>query len=255
MKRVYLIIILVIAGIIAIVLLLPERVPPPVEMQGQMITFERPKKSAHYESNTPAHGAVLAAVPINVVIDVNFDLALSSKIEILKDGKDYGVGETIIDDNKLAMRRNMDSKAPDGLYIVGYSACWPDQSCHSGHFQFVIDHSRLSSYQDLRNKSEVMIKMHDISFQPQNIRISKGTAVTWLNDDKVEHYVNTDAHPSHTYFRNMKSLALEYGDRYTHTFNQPGIYPYHCSAHADDDMVGTIIVEEAPTTPSKKAPK
>src|SRR3990167_10810379 len=44
--------------------------------------FQNPKKSAHYESNTPAHGATLAGVPINVVIDFNFDVAENSRIEI-----------------------------------------------------------------------------------------------------------------------------------------------------------------------------
>src|SRR3989344_9474606 len=56
--------------------------------------FQNPKKSAHYESNTPAHGATLAGVPINVVIDFNFDLAKPSAIQIFHDGTEYGTGET-----------------------------------------------------------------------------------------------------------------------------------------------------------------
>src|SRR5687767_13578588 len=67
----------------------------------QSVQFNIPKKSAHYETNTPNHGATLAGVPFNIVIDFNFDLAKPSEIKILKDGRDYGVGETIIDNNKL----------------------------------------------------------------------------------------------------------------------------------------------------------
>lgn len=70
-------------------------------------SFQNPKKSAHYESNTPSHGTVLAGVPINVAISFNFDLAGNSSISIMKDGKEYGVGDTQIDENKLAMRRKM----------------------------------------------------------------------------------------------------------------------------------------------------
>ena len=44
-------------------------------------------------------------MPINVVIDFNFDLAAPSEIKILTGGKDYSEGETVIDENKLAMRR------------------------------------------------------------------------------------------------------------------------------------------------------
>src|SRR3989338_1240995 len=105
------------------------------EMIGE---FPNPKKSAHYETNTPAHASVHAAVPINIVIDFNFDLAKPSSIKIEKDSKDYGVGETIIDTNKLSMRIDLDPASPDGIYTVSYNACWRDGSCHDGSFQFAI---------------------------------------------------------------------------------------------------------------------
>ena len=243
MKRVYLFIFLIIASIVTVVLLLPEKTPLSVEMQEQMITFERPKKSAHYESNTPAHGAVLAAVPINVVIDFNFDLAVPSEIKILKDGKDYSTSNTIIDSNKLAMRRDMDPNSPDGLYKVDYKACWPDRSCHTGYFQFVIDRSKAESYLDWRDQKEVTVKMSNIKFAPQNIRISRGTKVTWVNDDPVEHYINADSHPAHTYLLDLNSPVLKTGQTFSFTFNESGIYLYHCSAHADNNMIASLIVE------------
>src|SRR3989344_5620718 len=80
---------------------------PNQQMSKVQYVFENPKKSAHFESNTPAHGMVLAGIPINVVIDFNFDLAKPSSIKIEMDGKDLGVGETVVDENKLAMRRKM----------------------------------------------------------------------------------------------------------------------------------------------------
>ena len=205
-------------------------------------TFATPKKSAHYESNTPVHGAVLAGVPTNVVIDFNFDLAPPSEIKIEKDGRNYGFGETVIDQNKLAMRRNMASDAPDGLYTVSYNACWPDGSCHDGSFQFAIDRTKSGEFEDMTSQSEVTVKLSQIMFEPQNIKISKGTRVTWVNNDSVEHYVNTDSHPAHTYFPEQNSKALKNGDTYSITFETAGIYPYHCSAHAQT-MAGSILVE------------
>src|SRR3989337_3165039 len=71
----------------------------------QSTSFGLSKKSAHYESNTPEHGATLAGVPQNVVVNFNFDLAAPSEIKIEKEGRDYGIGETSIDENKLVMRR------------------------------------------------------------------------------------------------------------------------------------------------------
>jgi plastocyanin/methionine-rich copper-binding protein CopC len=225
----------------------PE-VATPMEDQ---YAFDRPKKSAHYESNTPEHEAVLPAAPINIVIDFNFDLAKPSEIKIIKDAppsgeasKDYGIGETTIDANKLALRRAIDPAAPEGLYKVEYKACWPDGSCHVGHFQFAIDSAVLKAgeYFDLRGKKEVLITMDHITFNPRVIIIDKGTKVFWKNTDPVEHYVNTDGHPAHTYFPAQNSQALKQGEVFSLVFDKAGAYPYHCSAHAEN-MKGLIIVK------------
>lgn len=205
-------------------------------------SFENPKKSAHYESNTPAHASVLAGVPVNVVIDFNFDLAEPSSISITMDNKEYGTGETIIDENKLSMRRSVNAEAPDGLYTVSYNACWPDGSCHDGLFQFAVDRNQAASFMDLRGQKEVTIHMSNTTFNPANIRISNGTKVTWINDDGVDHFVNTDSHPAHTYLPGMNSRSLAPNASYSFTFDQNGFYPYHCSAHAST-MSGAVLVE------------
>ncbi len=63
-----------------------------------------------------------------------------------------------------------------------------------------------------------------------------------MNDEGAEHYVNTDSHPAHTYYPAQNSNALKQGDQFVAPFTQPGIYPYHCSAHAGV-MTGTILVQ------------
>ena len=210
--------------------------------QTPQATFGNPKKSAHYETNTPNHGSTLAGVPVNVVIDFNFDLAEPSEIKIEMGEKDYGVGDTVIDENKLSMRRSMDPSSPDGLYTVNYNACWPDKTCHDGYFQFAIDRSLSSEFEDMTGQDEITIRMSDIMFDPKDIKIGKGTKITWVNDDFVEHFVNTDSHPAHTYFLEQNSKALGNGDEFSLTFENPGIYPYHCSAH-EATMKGSILVE------------
>lgn len=204
--------------------------------------FQNPKKAAHYESNTPEHGAVLAGVPVNVVIDFNFDLASGSTIEITNNGTDYGEGQTTIDNNKLVLRRGIQQAAPDGIYTVAYKACWADGSCHDGEFQFKIDKSQASTFTDMRNKNEVTVELKNIAFNPQRILVSKGTKVTWHNSDSVEHTVNTDSHPAHTYYLGQNSRTLTSGDTYSVTFDKAGIYPYHCTPHAGT-MTGMVLVE------------
>ncbi|MBI2021891.1 copper resistance protein CopC [Candidatus Daviesbacteria bacterium] len=204
--------------------------------------FQTPKKSAHYESNTPAHGATLAGVPVNIVIDFNFDVAKGSSISITHNGKESGVGQTLVDSNPLAMRRNMDPTAPDGLYSVNYKACWADGSCHDGSFQFAIDRSKTSDFVDMRNKEEVTVSLKNTAFNPQNLRVSAGTKVTWVNEDDVVHTVNTDSHPAHSYFTSQNSRNLQKGDKYSVVFEKIGIYPYHCTPHAGI-MTGSILVD------------
>lgn len=216
--------------------------------------FANPKKSAHYESNMPKHGAVLATPPVNIVIDFNFDLAPNSEIRVYSSGVknprtgttspvDITTGETVIDTNKLSMRRAINPEAADDKYTVEYNVCWPDGSCHDGSFEFAIDRSLQESYTDMTREDEVTINMQDIQFQPKDLLIKRGTKVTWVNNDIDTHYVNTDSHPAHSYYPRQNSQALEQGDEYSLVFDTIGAYPYHCSAHAQV-MSGNIVVLE-----------
>lgn len=216
--------------------------PPTQQQPTSTEEFSTPKKSAHFESNTPEHGATLAGVPINIVIDFNFDLAKGSDIRIEMGNKDYGVGETIIDDKKLAMRRKMDSNSPDGVYTVFYKACWADGSCHEGSFQFKIDRTDEENFVDMTNQKEVTINLRNIAFNPAKVKVSKGTKVTWINQDDVIHTVNTDAHPAHTYYLKQNSRDLKKGDIYSVIYAGAGIYLYHCTPHAGI-MRGQILVK------------
>lgn len=246
MKKFIIFLVLIIVAV-AVYLVLSEtrpvlkdaKVPKTEKMESN---FSKPKKSAHYENNTPPHGEILAGVPVNVSLDFNFDLAKPSDISIMKNGMEYGVGETVIDNNKLAMRKNMDSQAPDGFYEVFYKACWPDGSCHDGKFQFGIDRGKKSEYTDMRGKKELALEMVDFSFSLKKVLIDKGTKITWVNKDGAIHYVNTDPHPQHTHYPMQNSQAMNKNDKYTLTFDKSGWYPYHCSAHARI-MTAQILVE------------
>jgi methionine-rich copper-binding protein CopC len=107
-------------------------VPPAEEIT---FTFEQPKKSAHYVSNEPAHGSVLDSAPAGVALRFNFDLSTKSTISIIKDGQEVSTGVAAVSADKLTLSKTL-SASGKGLYTVNYNACWPDGSCHDGHFQF-----------------------------------------------------------------------------------------------------------------------
>ncbi len=206
------------------------------------VSFATPTKTPHWQESTPAHGEYWAAPPVNVLVDFDFDLGPGSTISVTKDGVEYTTGPVVIDANKLGLRRALGASMPDGRYDVAYTACWPDGSCHTGRFQFAIDSTRSADFTDRRGNDEVTVSLEDFSITPERVRIDRGTTVVWENNGQVGHYVNTDPHASHGYHLALNSLLLNTGDAYEYTFTQPGLYPYHCSAH-EDQMRGTVLVE------------
>lgn len=207
-------------------------------------------KAPHFIDSSPAHRDILAAPPINVVVNTDFDLSSGSTIRVLLNGEeDYSQGETVLDDNLLTMRRQIRPDAPDGTYGVLYHACWPDGSCHEGQFSFSIERTRIAEYIDLRGRAEVMLTLQNLQFLPARIIVSPDTRIVWTNEDQVEHFVNTDPHPSHTYFLDQNSLGILQGETFALTFQEPGEYPYHCSAHYPAGMMGSLIVAEGEVGP------
>jgi plastocyanin len=94
----------------------------------------------------------------------------------------------------------------------------------------------------MTGKSEVMVDMKDLKFQPARIVVSRGTKVTWVNKEATIHFVNTDPHPSHNNLPGLNSLDVKEGQAYSYAFNQAGEWAYHCSAHFPQGMVGSVIV-------------
>ncbi len=79
--------------------------------------------------------------------------------------------------------------------------------------------------------------LKDTSFQPQQITISTGSELTWINQDSVNHTVVGDGTGPGGDFQ---SKTLQPGEEFSFIFDQPGNYPYHCSIHPS--MKGTVIV-------------
>jgi plastocyanin/methionine-rich copper-binding protein CopC len=198
--------------------------------------------AAHFVDSSPAHGETFAQVPTHLVINFNFTLHHDSTILVTKGGQPVSTGPITFGDRDLSISTTLPSDAGDGLYTVDYNACWPDQSCHKGRFAFYVDSKKMSSYVDMTGQPEVAVNMQAFKFDVQNLIVSKGTKVTWVNNDSVDHFVNTDPHPTHNAYLPLNSLDIKPGQSYSITFNDPGEYTYHCSAHYPS-MVARVIVK------------
>jgi plastocyanin len=72
----------------------------------------------------------------------------------------------------------------------------------------------------------------DNRFSPAAIQVPAGTTVTWtFEDGLVPHDVKADSFGSGEPRRDGS---------FTHTFDQPGTYPYRCTLH--DGMTGRVVV-------------
>ena len=82
--------------------------------------------------------------------------------------------------------------------------------------------------------ADMPVGIDNFVFTPTETQVSVGTTVVWTNNDDIPHTVVDGDHK-------WKSSALDTGDKFSHTFTEPGTYEYFCALHPH--MTGKIIVE------------
>ncbi len=80
------------------------------------------------------------------------------------------------------------------------------------------------------------VSMKNIAFNPADITVSKGTKVTWTNDDSVAHTATADNGM-------FDSGNMDPGKSFSFTFSQTGSFPYYCKYHVSQNMKGTVTVK------------
>lgn len=94
-----------------------------------------------------------------------------------------------------------------------------------------------------------------LRFDPETVEISVDDAVRWTFEspghnvtakpgasEKIS--IPDEAEPFGSYPGDQHFRINEVGTTYEHTFTVPGEYVYVCEPHADQGMVGTIVVSE-----------
>lgn len=80
----------------------------------------------------------------------------------------------------------------------------------------------------------VVVRIDNFTFGPETVTVAPGTTVTWVNGDDIPHTVVSQT-------KLFRSKTLDTDDRYTFTFEAPGVYPYFCSLHPH--MTGKVVVK------------
>lgn len=125
-----------------------------------------------------------------------------------------------------------------------------DETNSDGHHDK--DNQDIGVLIDLTDQTEVSMAIKDFKYEKSNIKIKKGTTVTWTNRDSVKHNVmqehenDNDAHDAPSKDEEkpdvLASRLLAKGESYSFTFNEVSSSPYHCSPHPY--MKGSVTVVE-----------
>jgi plastocyanin len=67
-------------------------------------------------------------------------------------------------------------------------------------------------------------------YMPLNLEVERGTTVVWINDDNIEHTIVSQDEKGNV-VPLFNSKALKTGERFTHKFDQAGVYHYFCTIH------------------------
>jgi plastocyanin len=73
------------------------------------------------------------------------------------------------------------------------------------------------------------------AFTPNVLTVPVSTEVVWMNRDNTQHTVTSDDNTA------FASSLLKLGDTFSHRFDEPGIFPYHCSVHPT--MTAKVVVQ------------
>ncbi|RJQ38069.1 hypothetical protein C4559_02490 [Candidatus Microgenomates bacterium] len=86
-----------------------------------------------------------------------------------------------------------------------------------------------------KTQSEVLIKIRNSFFDPPVVRVKKGTRVDWINEDLIEHEIDSNQ------LALFQSGLLHNKEIFSFIFYSKGKYFYHCGIHSLAEQ-GKVIV-------------
>lgn len=82
----------------------------------------------------------------------------------------------------------------------------------------------------------VLVEVRQLAYGEDELRIRRGTTVTWVNRDPLVHTVTADD-------GSFDSDSIEPESRWSRTFPEAGAFPYHCTPHPF--MTARIVVTDS----------
>jgi plastocyanin len=182
---------------------------------------------------TPESDAIRPG-PVTFVIENRGTVPHGFEIELEGDSSGHGSGDLFKAESRLLQpgdSTHMTFDLGPAVYKIECLVDGHDDMGMEGLLD-VRDGAPLVTEEPETRPGEVTIS--DFAFAPATLEVSTGTEVSWTNADPTDHTVTA-------FDGGFGSEALSDGATFSHTFSEPGTYPYRCAIHPD--MEGKVKVE------------
>jgi plastocyanin len=120
--------------------------------------------------------------------------------------------------------------------VAGATGCFSERM--SGPRTAATGECRIGLDSPVVGQVGAVIGLKDFAFQPRELRVPRGTRVTWVDCELP----GVDFHTTTSDDGLWDSSAMTAGSMYSRVFNEPGRYEYHCIPH-EQFMRGVVVVE------------
>jgi plastocyanin len=81
-------------------------------------------------------------------------------------------------------------------------------------------------------------------FMPSSVKLEAGSSLQWINTSNLPHNIVGVYKTSSGQETHLDSGSINNGESWKYTFNEEGVFEYHCTTHTEHGMKGTVIISK-----------
>jgi plastocyanin len=81
-------------------------------------------------------------------------------------------------------------------------------------------------------------------FMPGSVKLEAGSSLQWINTSNLPHNIVGVYKTSSGQETHLDSGFINNGESWKYTFNEEGVFEYHCTTHTEHGMKGTVIISK-----------
>jgi plastocyanin len=81
-------------------------------------------------------------------------------------------------------------------------------------------------------------------FMPGSVKLEAGSSLQWINTSNLPHNIVGIYKTSSGQETHLDSGFINNGDSWRYTFNEEGVFEYHCATHTEHGMKGMVIISK-----------